>query len=67
MNNLATIIELVSVFVIAISIGGIYYFIGRSIIRLRAWRDDLKLEQEKQQSEHSPTGENSPRSGRTSV
>ena len=40
MFNLVTIIELVSVAVIAISICGSYYFIGRMIATRGRWKDE---------------------------
>jgi len=39
MNNLGAIIELISIVIIGVSIGGIYYLIGRIIITRGRWDD----------------------------
>jgi flagellar biosynthesis/type III secretory pathway M-ring protein FliF/YscJ len=54
MNNLSTIIELVSVIVIAISIWGIYYFIGRIIATRGRWNDEYSEQDRKIIYEKNP-------------
>ena len=47
MSGLTQIIELFSILVIAVSIPGIYYFIGRIIITLKRWDDTYGEEDRK--------------------
>lgn len=64
MFSLSQIIELFSVVVIAVSIGGIYYFIGRIIITLKRWDDTYGEQDRKNIYEKNPEKSTPPSSGR---
>ena len=54
MFSLSQIIELISVIIIGVSIGGIYYFIGRIIITRGRWNDEYPKHMHKKIYEKNP-------------